>query len=182
MIKSKIYETSKENLTRLTEELNLAHMKTQHDAQYIGDEVRSEREKYKNSQYAINGEYYYNREKQNIDFNKLKALYRKNVSNFFILNNSIKDIMYKWPERKLSIQEIIKEETDKLHLGGNNSYSNKSYRFFMDGETFNQQEKDNLYFRELDLPNRYNDNTDIDRDPLFEFPVSLPSSSPKFKI
>lgn len=167
-----------EYLDNLKLDLDLARIKTQHQTNTPDQKAIEEREKYKNEMYAVNGTYYYDREQQNVDFEKLKEVYRKNVSNFQILNSSLKEIIYRWPERKDSIQKIIKQETEKMEIGGNNCYGHKLYRMIMDGKTFNKQQQDNLYFRELDLPKRYKTKEDIDNDPLWAFPFPTRKLTP----
>lgn len=174
---SKEFDKTKANLEQLNFDLDIARMKMQHEKENISQEVYDEREKYREQQYAINGEYYYDRKQQNADFETLKLLYRKNVTNFHILNSSLKEIIYHFPDRKETIQNMVKEEQENLRLGGNNSYRNKLYRLIMDGKTVNENEKDNLYYRELALPKRYNDENDIKNDELF----SLPFQSKKNK-
>lgn len=170
-----------EYLTSLREKLDIERMKTQksEDPDYLNSSQIDDRKKFINDQYRINGEYYYNRELQNQDFDKLKALYRKVATNFFILNSSVKDIVYKWPEKKKSIDNIIQEEKEKLEIGGNNSYSNKLYAYLTDGETVNEDKQEDLTYREFALPQRFNHETDIERDPMFE--LKKPSVNKKLK-
>lgn len=170
-----------EYLASLREKLDIERMKTKksEDPTVLNGEQVNERQNFINDQYRINGEYYYNRELQNQDFEKLKALYRKVATNFFILNSSVKDIIYKWPEKKKSIDNIIQDEKEKLEIGGNNSYSNKLYAYLTDGKTTNEYKQEDLTYRDFDLPKRFNHETDIERDPMFE--LKKPSVNKKLK-
>lgn len=165
-------------LQSLKETLDIERMKTQRSVNMSSSD-HDKRQEVINNDYRINGEYYYNRELQNQDFDTLKMLYRKVATNFFILNSSVKDIIYKWPEKKKSIENIIQEEKEKLEIGGNNSYSNKLYAYLTDGETVNKKNQDDLTYREFDLPKKFPHESDIDRDPMFEF--KKPALSKKLK-
>ena len=159
-------------LEKLNQELSLARFKSQksEDPRRLSNDVKKRQDENRERDYSINGEYFYNRKLQNEDFEMLKALYKKTVRNFFVVNSAVKDIIYHWPERRESINQIIHEEKEKLDIGGDNSYANKLYRYMTDGETVNQEKKDDLLFREMSLPRRYSHESDIERDPVFETP------------
>lgn len=170
-------------LKSLSEELDLSRIKTERSKKIenLSENQLSERQQFIQSQYELNGEYYYDRQLQNQDFEKLKKIYKKVSTNFLILNSSIKDIMYKWPERKKSIETILKEERDKLEIGGENSYSEKLYRYLTDG-SINQNRQGEFEYTEFELPKRYSHSTDIDRDPMFELKKNTLPTTKKNKL
>lgn len=182
MFTDKRKETMAAKIADLTEQLDISRIKTKQEKISPSLETVIEQEKHRDQQYAINGEYFFDRNLQNLDLDMLKSIYRKTVSNFFILNNSVKDIIYRWPERTESIKNIISEEKEKLELGGNNCYGHKLYRFIVDGETVNQNKQDDLSYRKLDLPRRFEHESDIDRDPLFETPFPNRTKKPRNMI